>query len=124
MSVETKQADAAADDYVPFDTSVALAEDFKPTNAQIEKIKEANEHFAQGQQKKAAEILKLADVGMVVNAAFLPINGSVTHVDDAARLIAEGSYYEANLALKAVEDSAVLETYTAEAIPAQGNKTG
>lgn len=43
--------------------------------------------------------------------------------DDATKMIGEGKYYEANLALKAAEDSVVIETYAIDAVPQRKGKS-
>ncbi|WP_116134966.1 YfdX family protein [Tropicimonas sp. IMCC34043] len=120
ISVQTAKATEAGDAYLPFDTSISFAEGFQPTADKAGKIQEANQQLASGDQQKAVETLRLADVDIVVNAALLPVNASLEHVDAAAKLIADGSYYQANLALKAVEDAVVLDTYAIDGIPVQG----
>lgn len=71
--VPTKKA-SNGDDYIPFDVSIALADDFVMTPEKKNKIKQANSHLAKGEQKKAVEILKLADIDVVVSAALVPVN--------------------------------------------------
>ena len=41
---------------------------------------------------------------------------------DAVKLMGEKKYYEANLALKAVEDSIIVERYDVDGVPVQGKK--
>lgn len=120
LTVETKQSADASDTYVPFETSMSLAEGFMPADDDIEKIKEAQDYLVKGDEMKAAEVLNLADVDVVVTAALLPINGSVKHAEEAVNFITGESYYEANLALKAIEDSVVVDTYPADTVPMQG----
>lgn len=119
FAVDTAKS-KGGDMYVPFDTSIGLAEGFVPTDEKTAKIGEANKQLANGDQKKAIETLKLADVDLTFSAAMLPANASLGHVQDAVKLIGDGKYYEANLALKAVEDSVLVESYGIEAVPAQG----
>jgi hypothetical protein len=110
--------------YVPFEMAMGLAEDYVPTADDADALQQANDHLARGDQKRAADILANADIGVTVTAAMVPIDGSVTRVKDAAALIGEGKYYEANLALKAIEDSIVVEAYAIDAVPAQGANNG
>ena len=44
------------------------------------------------------------------------------HIDEAAKLMGEGKYYEANLALKAVEDAVVVETFALDSTPTTNPK--
>jgi len=120
FAVKNRKSGDNGDQYLPFDMSIGLAEGFQPTDEKVSKVKEANAHIANGDQKKAIETLKLANIDIVYNAALLPINVSVQHAADAAKLASDGSYYEANLALKAIEDSIIVDSYGAGFMPNQG----
>ena len=74
-------------------------------------------HLHKGETKQAMETLKVAGIDVALNTELLPIQSAKTHIDDAAKLIGEGKYYEANLALKAVEDSVITEVFNTDAIP-------
>ncbi|MEE4014824.1 YfdX family protein [Roseibium sp. FZY0029] len=119
-AIKDKKTPKEGDSYLPFDSSLSLAEGFVPTQDKQETLLKANEHLAKGESRKAAEILKLANVDVTVSAALVPAKTGLAHVSDAAKLIGEKKYYEANLALKAVEDSIVVENYSVDAVPAQG----
>ncbi|GJL81394.1 MAG: protein YfdX [marine bacterium B5-7] len=108
------------DSYVPFDTSMTLSEDFVPTPEKQVTIGKANDHLAKGDKDKALETLKLADIDVNLSAAFIPSKASIGHIEDAIKLIGEGKYYEANLALKAIEDSVVVQSFNMDEVPTQG----
>ena len=116
----TGDAKGAADTWLPLRTSFSLAEGFVPAEQHQKALREADEQMQQGDQKGAVESLRLADVELAISAAMLPANASLEHVQDAKRLIDEKKFFEANLALKAVEDSVVVETWSAAALPVQG----
>jgi hypothetical protein len=120
FSVQTKKAVAAGEAYIPFDTSMSLSEGFKPTAEKQTHIAKANEHIAKGESKQAVEVLKAANIDVTLSAALIPATASVGHVDSALALMKENKFYEANLALKAIEDSVVLDSYSVDAIPVQG----
>lgn len=101
------------DAYIPFDTSLALAKDFEPTAEKQASIEEANRDIARGAREQAVAVLKAAKIGVTVSAALIPVFASLQHVKDAAALLGQKKYYEANLALKAVEDSVVFNTHSA-----------
>lgn len=122
LSIDTAKAKSNDDSYIPVDISMSLAEGFVATEAKAEKIKQANEHIAKGDEKKAAEVLKLAEIDITVVAALLPIDASVRHVNAAIDLMAKKQYYEANLALKAIEDSMLIESFGIDSVPAQGKQ--
>ncbi len=120
LAVDTKKAKSNGDHYIPIDTSMALTEGYEPTETKAEKLKEANQHIAKSDEKKAAEVLKLANIDITLRSALLPIDASIRHATDAVKLLEEKHYYEANLALKAIEDSIVVDYFGIEAVPAQG----
>ena len=104
--------------YVPIDVAMAVAEDYSANPAKTAKIAEANGHLANGDQKKAAEVLRLADVNVMTSVALLPVGNSLQLLADATRLLRDGHYYDANLALKALEDSVVVQDYDVDGVPA------
>ena len=110
--------------YVPFDSSIALGEDFTVTPDNAKAVSKANDQMAKGDAKSAADTLKASDIDVSVSAALVPAKLSLTHLQDAANLIKKGSYYEANLALKAVEDGVVIDQWSLNDLPKQaGNAT-
>lgn len=120
FAISTQKSAARDDAYIPFDTSLALSEGFKPTAEKQTSLDKANQHLAKGEHKQAVEVLKTANIDVTVSATLLPANASLQHVKDAATLLGEKKYYEANLALKAVEDSVIVDAYSVDNIPVQG----
>lgn len=118
----TKQGTEAGNGYVPFDASMSLAEGFVPSDEKSSALEKANEHLSAGKKTEAVAALKLANIDVSVSAALLPAAKSLQHVEDAVKLIKEKKYYEANLALKAVEDSVIIESFDINTIPVQGQK--
>ncbi len=114
FTVPTAKSKSAGDDYIPFDSTISLAEGFKPTDEKAATVAKANEHLATGDSVTAVETLKAANIDVTISAALIPINTSLGHTKDAANLINEGKYYEANLALKAVEDSVIIDAYSVD----------
>ena len=119
-AVKTQKPAAAGDAYIPFDSSMTLSEGFKATPEKQATLVKANEHIANGESKKAVEVLKAANIDLTLSAALIPANASVAHVNDAIALMKEQKFYEANLALKAIEDSVIIDSYSVDAIPVQG----
>jgi hypothetical protein len=103
---------------------MGLAEDFVPSQDNAATLQQASDHLAKGDQKQAAEVLKSANIDVTVTAAMVPVDRSMTRARDAMNLIRDGKYYEANLALKDIEDSILVEAYAVDAIPAQGTGNG
>jgi len=109
--------------YLPIDTSIALGEGFTVTPDNQAQVKAANDQMAKGNAKAAAETLKAANIDVSVSVAMVPAATAMTHLQDAASLVKDGKYYEANLALKAVEDMVVVDTWALSDVPAQAAKT-
>lgn len=110
--------------YLPIETSIALAEGFTATPDTKGPVKAANDQMAKGNTRAAAETLKAANIDVAVSVALVPAGFALTHLTDAEALIKDGKYYEANLALKAVEDLVVVDTWSLADVPQQtGAKT-
>ncbi len=107
--------------YLPFDMSMALTEDFNATDQNKAALQKAYGLMQTGSKDDALDVLRLASIDVDVSAALLPVASTAEHLQDAQTLIDQGKYHEANLALKAVEDSVVVRSYAIDAIPQQGN---
>jgi hypothetical protein len=116
FALDTK-APKADDSYVPFDASLTVLNDFEPTAENEKHIAKANEHLHKGEQTDAIEALKLAEIDVAVTASMIPVKFAKEHIDQAAKLVGERKYYEANLALKAVDDEVVVQTFAIDAVP-------
>jgi hypothetical protein len=97
-------------DLIPIDAALVLSEDFIGTPEKMAKIKEANEHFKKGEKAKAIEVLRAADIGVSVTRVLMPLKATLRNVDKAIALVKENKYYEANLALKGVQDGLIVDT--------------
>jgi len=84
-------------------------------------VTEANKNLANGDQKGALEKLKLAHVDVNFTMAVLPLNKTISDVDQAATLIGQGKYYEANAVLKTAQDAMRFDVIDAIALPQKGN---
>lgn len=103
--------------WVPVDAQLTLGDDFVATPIKASAVTEANKNLAQGDQKGALEKLKLAHVDVNFTMAVLPLNKTIADVDQAATLIGQGKYYEANAALKSAQDNMRFEVIDAVAVP-------
>jgi glucan-binding YG repeat protein len=97
-------------DLVPIDAGLVFAEDYVATPEKQKKIEKANKHLGKGETAKAIAALREADIGVSVSRVFLPVKDTVKHVDKAMELMKAQKYYEANLALKAAEDGAIVNS--------------
>lgn len=102
---------------VPVDAQIVSADDYVMTSEKQAHINKANEHLRKGDQAKALEELRLGDVEVSFSRTWIPIAQSERQVDQAIKLADAGKYYEANLALKAIEDSATVDTATVVNLP-------
>lgn len=66
------------------------------------------------------EKLKLADIDVNFTMAVLPLNKTVADVDQAASLIGQGKYYEANAILKTAQDGMRFDIVDAVGTPQKG----
>jgi hypothetical protein len=103
--------------------SIGLAEGFVPSEEMAGSLREASQLFEQGNHRNAVEVLRLANIDITVSAGLVPAKSSLAQIQGAIKLLDEKKYHEANLALKALEDSVVFESYSADTIPAQGSKS-
>ena len=107
----------ADDRYVPFDANLTVMDTYVPSEEKAKHIAKANEHLHKGEKKEAIEALKLGNIDVAVTTSLVPVQLAKENVDEAAKLIGEHKYYEANLALKAVDDAVVVETFAIDSVP-------
>jgi hypothetical protein len=116
-ALDIKASKKDGEKYVPFNAGLTVAETLEPGKEKQKHTAGANRHLNKGESKKAMETLKVDEIDFAIATELLPIQTAKTQIEDAARLIGEGKYYEANLALKAVQDSVVTEILDADAVP-------
>ena len=110
--------------WVPVDAQLTLGDDFVATPEKASAVTDANKNLARGDQTGALEKLKLAHVDVNFTMAVLPLNKTVADVDQAATLIGQGKYYEANALLKTAQDAMRFDVVDAVAIPQKAGATG
>jgi hypothetical protein len=103
--------------WVPVDAQLTLGDDFVATPEKASAVTDANKNLAHGDQKGALEKLKLAHVDVDFTMAVLPLNKTISDVDQAATLINQGKYYEANAILKTAQDAVRFDVIDAIAVP-------
>lgn len=69
--------------------------------------------------KGAVEVLRAHDIGVSINAALIPARDALEELRTAQTLFEGGHFYEAGMALKAVEDMTVIDSWSADALPDQ-----
>jgi hypothetical protein len=63
-----------------------------------------------GEHTKAVEELRLGDIDVNFARELMPVAKADKGVDEAIKLATDGKYYEANLALKAIEDGVTIDS--------------
>lgn len=105
----SKKATLLNDKYIVIDGTLSISDNFIATPEKQDAIKSANEKLAKGDKKGALETLRLADISVAENLYLLPLKQSQKIVAEAQKLLKEKKYYEANLALKAIDDSVIID---------------
>jgi len=90
--------------WIPVDGSMTLSEDYVDTPAKSAGVAKANKQLKDGDHKSAMETLKLADIKVSFVSEVAPVEKTMAGIKKADQLIGDGKYYEANQALKSVED--------------------
>jgi hypothetical protein len=115
------QSDAKPDTtpvaWVPVDGAMALDENYVATPDKADHVAKANEKLAKGDKKGAMDELKLANVDVSFIAEVAPLKATIAGVKQASDDLNDGKYFEANQALKAVQDGMRFDTDTMVATP-------
>jgi hypothetical protein len=90
--------------WIPVDGSLTLGEDYVDTPEKSAGVAKANELLKKGEHKQAMDTLKLANIDVSFVMEVAPLDKTASGIKEAAKLIEAGKYYEANQALKGVED--------------------
>lgn len=90
--------------WIPVDGSMTLSENYVDTPEKSAGVAKANQQFKEGDHKHAMETLKLANVDVSFTSEVAPVAETMAGIRKADELIEAGKYYEANQALKSVED--------------------
>ena len=103
--------------WIPVDGSITLGEDYIDTPEKSAGVAKANEELKKGEHKHAMETLKLADINVSFVMEVAPLDKTTAGIKNAAQLIEAGKYYEANQALKGVEDGFRFDVTEGDATP-------
>lgn len=95
-----KKTPQEGDVYIIINSSLMLSEDFTVTSEKQKAIDEANKKLDKGDKKGAIEVLHLAGIDISETQWLMPLKQTQKKVNSAQKLMREGKYYEANLALK------------------------
>lgn len=103
--------------WLPIDGQLTLGEDFVATPTKAAAVTDANKSLEKGDRKAAVDTLKLAGIDVNFTMAVVPLAQTTADVDQAAGLIGQGKYYEANAVLKKAEDGIRFTMVDAVGIP-------
>ena len=122
MPTSTSKANAATDmkqpvAWLPVDGQLLLDEDFVATPQKAAAVANANKNLEKGDRKGAVDTLKLAGVNVNFTMAVVPLQKTAADVDQAAKLLDQGKYYEANAQLKQAEDGVRFDVIDATSLP-------
>lgn len=123
FAVDIKQPETDAEKYIPYNSSLSVAESFIPTEKNLKHITKANGQMHKGETENAVETLRVNGIDVSLTTEFLPIMSAKTQIENAARLIGDGKYYQANLVLKNVEDSVITKVVDYGAVPKDSGKS-
>jgi hypothetical protein len=113
MKGDTKNAANASTtpiQWLPVDGGMTLGEDFVATPEKTAGVAKANDKLAKGDKKGAMEDLKLANIDVNFLVELAPLKATEQGVKQASAFLDDGKYYEANQALKSVEDGMRFDT--------------
>lgn len=104
---------------VPVEGQVVLVDNFVMTPQKMVHISKANEHFKKGEQKQALDELRQGAIDVNFARQWMAIAPARAHLDEAITLTQENKYYEASLALKAIEDGITTDSVALTESPTQ-----
>ncbi|MGV2289098.1 YfdX family protein [Trinickia sp. YCB016] len=105
-AAEMAKADAKEPvQWLPVAGDISIVEDITKVPSKIDAANKANEQMKNGDRDGALETLRLADVKIRFTLAAVPLAKTIAAVDTADGLLTAKQYYEANLAMKQVQDS-------------------
>ncbi|NEU14436.1 YfdX family protein [Methylobacterium sp. BTF04] len=118
MSNEITKADMKTPiAWLPVDGQLLLDEDFVATPQKAAAVSDANKNLEKGDRKGAVEKLKLGGVSVNFTMAIVPLVKTTSDVDQAAKLLDQGKYYEANSVLKQAEDGLRFDVIDVTTLP-------
>ena len=96
--------------YIPIDARLTVADDLVYTPENADRLAKLDEHLKKGENTQAIEVLRAGGVLVNVTMALLPVEATQKAIDKASKLVADGKYYEANLALKTAEEGILIDS--------------
>jgi hypothetical protein len=103
--------------WIPVDGSVTLGEDYVDTPEKAASVAKANEQLKNGDHKQALETIKLANIDVSFVLELAPLDKTAAGIEQAVLFLDAGKYYEANHALKEVEDGLRIDVTDVDSTP-------
>lgn len=103
--------------WLPVGADVTITDSLAQSPSKSKAIASANEHLKKGKREAALGALKVANINVAYTMELVPLKQTMTDVNEAASLLAQNKYYEANQALKQVVDSVRYDWVDLDAIP-------
>ena len=113
----TASATSGAIQWLPVDGTMTIGEDYVNSPQKAAGVAKANAQLKSGDHAHALETLKLAGVDVSFDTAVAPLQKSIAGVNQAEQLADAGKYYEANQALKGVQDGIRFDEQDLLAVP-------
>ncbi|WP_196223503.1 YfdX family protein [Roseibium sp. RKSG952] len=105
---------------LPVDSGLKFSDGFEPTDQHGASITQAGVMIQEGRVDEAIKVMSKAGVELDVAVVMLPVGATATHLEQALTDIEAGQIHKANMALKAVETSTVIQDFKPGNLPAQG----
>ena len=109
--------------WLPIDGRMSVGEDYSVTPEKTAAVKKANDSLKKGDRKDALDTLKLAGVDVQYAMVVAPLDLTRTQINTASKDMSAGKYYEANLALKKVEDAVMVDAVGTPTMTSAGSGT-
>jgi len=95
--------------WLPIDADMTLTEEYDVTPKNNEAVTKANKQLKKGDRKAAIETLKLAGIDTEYTTVLMPLEHTKAALETTVKDIDSDGYYQANLVLKDIEDSMVID---------------
>lgn len=102
--------------WLPIDGSMTLSEDYT-NSGKAAGVQRANAQIQNGNAKGAIQALKLAQISESVVVELLPLDRTMNGINQAAQLIDQNHYYQANDVLKNVENGVRYDVEDVTGVP-------
>lgn len=95
--------------WLPIDAEMALTEEYVVIPKNQAAVAKANTQLKQGDRKGAIDTLQVAGVDLEYSTVLLPIEHTKTALKSTVKELDSDKYYQANLTLKGIEDSMMVD---------------